>query len=136
LTGAIESSEGIRLCSRRVFKEEGKMKKLQIRIEKREIRRGVGIYIYQFDEALDELFQGKLTFTKVEGSNTAMDPAVDIDRREIQRTNVLQVMMDDLWNCGVRPTEGSGSAGSLKATQNHLEDMRKLVFKKNYEIKK
>jgi len=112
------------------------MKKLEIRIEKREIRRGVGIYIYQFDEALDELFQGKLTFTKVEGSNTAMDPAVDIDRREIQRTNVLQVMMDDLWNCGVRPTEGSGSAGSLKATQNHLEDMRKLVFKKNYEIKK
>ena len=40
-----------------------------------------------------------------------------------------QVLMDDLWHCGIRPTEGSGSAGSLKATEYHLEDMRKLVFK-------
>jgi hypothetical protein len=39
-----------------------------------------------------------------------------------------QVLMDDLWNCGVRPTEGSGSAGSLKATENHLDDMRKIAF--------
>ncbi len=26
-----------------------------------------------------------------------------------------QVLMDDLWTCGIRPTEGSGSAGSLLA---------------------
>lgn len=41
---------------------------------------------------------------------------------------VAQTLMDDLWNCGIRPTEGSGSAGSLRATERHLEDMRKLVF--------
>lgn len=41
-----------------------------------------------------------------------------------------QILMDDLWNCGLRPTEGTGSAGSLAATQKHLEDMRTLVFKK------
>lgn len=40
-----------------------------------------------------------------------------------------QVLMDDLWNAGIRPTEGSGSAGSLKATENHLNDMRKIVAK-------
>ena len=40
-----------------------------------------------------------------------------------------QILMDDLWNAGLRPTEGSGSAGALAATQRHLEDMRKLVFK-------
>lgn len=39
-----------------------------------------------------------------------------------------QQMMDELWRCGLRPTEGSGSAGSLAATQRHLEDMRRLVF--------
>lgn len=39
-----------------------------------------------------------------------------------------QQLMDELWNCGIRPSEGSGSAGSLKATQNHLEDMRKISF--------
>jgi hypothetical protein len=40
-----------------------------------------------------------------------------------------QTLMDDLWQCGLRPTEGTGSAGSLKATERHLEDMRTLVFR-------
>lgn len=39
-----------------------------------------------------------------------------------------QKLMDDLWDCGVRPSEGSGSVGSLKATQVHLQDMRKIAF--------
>ena len=28
-----------------------------------------------------------------------------------------QTLMDDLWNCGLRPTEGTGSAGSLMAKE-------------------
>ena len=39
-----------------------------------------------------------------------------------------QALMDQLWDCGVRPSEGSGSAGALLATQKHLADMRALVF--------
>ena len=38
-----------------------------------------------------------------------------------------QALIDNLWDCGLRPSEGSGSAGAMKATQNHLEDMRKLA---------
>lgn len=41
---------------------------------------------------------------------------------------MAQQLMDNLWQCGLRPSEGSGSAGSLAATQKHLEDMRRLVF--------
>lgn len=41
----------------------------------------------------------------------------------------LQSLMDELWNVGIRPTEGTGSAGSLAATERHLADMRALVFK-------
>ncbi len=40
-----------------------------------------------------------------------------------------QQLMDELWHCGMRPTEGTGSAGSLAATQRHLGDMRSLVAK-------
>ncbi len=40
-----------------------------------------------------------------------------------------QTLMDDLWQAGLRPTEGTGSAGALKATERHLEDMRKIAFK-------
>lgn len=39
-----------------------------------------------------------------------------------------QQLMDNLWTIGFRPSEGTGSAGALAATQKHLEDMRKLVF--------
>lgn len=41
-----------------------------------------------------------------------------------------QQLMDGLWNAGLRPKEGSGSAGALAATQKHLEDFRSLVFKR------
>ena len=40
-----------------------------------------------------------------------------------------QILMNDLWDCGLRPSEGSGSAGAMAAVKYHLEDMRKLVFR-------
>ena len=43
---------------------------------------------------------------------------------------LTQKLMDELWNCGFRPSEGTGSAGSLKKTEDHLKDMRKIVSKK------
>lgn len=45
------------------------------------------------------------------------------------KTTEAQELMDSLWQCGLRPSEGSGSAGALAATQRHLDDMRTLVFK-------
>lgn len=41
-----------------------------------------------------------------------------------------QLLMDNLWEVGIRPSEGSGSAGSLAATQKHLNDMRTIAFNK------
>jgi len=38
-----------------------------------------------------------------------------------------QELMDSFWQCGLRPSEGSGSAGSLKATQDNLKDLRGLA---------
>ncbi len=47
----------------------------------------------------------------------------------MQMTNEeAQCLMNDLWQCGVRPTNGEGSVGELKATQHHLKDMQKIVF--------
>ena len=44
--------------------------------------------------------------------------------------DAAQKLMDDLWDCGLRPSEGSGSAGQLAAVQKHLEDFRTMLFKK------
>lgn len=51
-------------------------------------------------------------------------PTFDLQYKE------AQLLIDELWDCGLRPSEGSGSAGSLAATQKHLEDMRKIAFEK------
>lgn len=42
--------------------------------------------------------------------------------------DVAQSLMDELWRCGLRPTEGTGSAGSLAATERHLADMRRIAL--------
>ena len=55
---------------------------------------------------------------------SAISPTLSIGLPE------AQVLMDDLWAAGLRPTEGAGSAGSLRATEKHLNDMRKIAFKK------
>ena len=39
-----------------------------------------------------------------------------------------QALIDSLWECGLRPTEGTGSAGALAAVERHLADMKKLAF--------
>ncbi len=43
-----------------------------------------------------------------------------------------QNLIDDLWDCGLRPSEGSGSAGAFKAVEYHLEDMRRIVFSPSF----
>ena len=50
------------------------------------------------------------------------EPFVCITYDEAQR------LVDELWQCGVRPSEGTGSSGSLAATERHLADMRKVAF--------
>lgn len=64
---------------------------------------------------------GRVTFTEIE-------PGMFIEPTVSLRMTEAQLLMDELWRCGLRPTEGTGSAGSLAATQAHLADMKKLLF--------
>lgn len=69
-------------------------------------------------------YVSNIELTSLENNNTVLDPTFTLTREHAQE------LMDGLWQCGLRPSEGSGSAGALAATQKHLEDMRKLVFEK------
>lgn len=60
---------------------------------------------------------------------------VDRDRMETGEQPAIQLTMadaqqliDQLWKCGLRPSEGSGSAGALSAVERHLDDMRQIAF--------
>lgn len=48
--------------------------------------------------------------------------------------HAAQKLIDDLWDAGLRPSEGSGSAGCLAATQKHLKDMRAIAFNRLMKI--
>ncbi len=41
-----------------------------------------------------------------------------------------QVLIDDLYAAGVRPTAASGSAGAMGKIEAHLRDMRRIAFGK------
>lgn len=56
------------------------------------------------------------------GTGVAIQKAFSLEYEAAQK------LMDDLWDAGLRPSEGSGSAGSLAATQKHLADLKQIAF--------
>jgi hypothetical protein len=57
-----------------------------------------------------------------------LEPAEPVDPQLELNDSEAQSLMDQLWQCGIRPTEGTGSAGAMAATQAHLADLRRLIF--------
>ncbi len=55
-------------------------------------------------------------------SGAFIEPTMRLNMTEAQE------LMDSLWHCGLRPSEGSGSAGAMAATEKHLADMQKIAF--------
>lgn len=69
------------------------------------------------------------------GEPVVMKPQDDITPASSSPTIFLaneeaQGLMDELWLAGFRPTEGTGSAGAMRAVERHLEDMRAIVSAK------
>lgn len=89
---------------------------LQIRAQSAPWLRAVQLLIRQGEATAEPIVM------KQRDPNLMLEPSLSLE------PEAAQTLMDDLWNCGIRPTEGTGSAGALAATQRHLEDMRKLVF--------
>jgi hypothetical protein len=85
-----------------------------------------GIRLYILDYSIFPKSKGictNLTFETIEeGAAYPDSAAIPLDNTSTQS------LMDMLWDCGFRPSEGSGSAGAMAATKKHLEDMRTLVF--------
>jgi hypothetical protein len=81
---------------------------------------GVEIYVGNQDTRVKDIILEKIDPAEF----IAHPPSFTVSR------DIAQTLMDDLWQCGIRPTEGTGSAGSLRATERHLADMRTIAFAK------
>ncbi len=67
-------------------------------------------------------FGRPLTLEAIPEGHAVWEPTMRIDKTDAQQ------FMDELWRIGLRPSEGSGSAGSLAATERHLADMKAIAF--------
>ena len=70
-----------------------------------------------------------LVFEEID-EGSPQQPSIKISRFFGKQTNFLQALSDALAKCGYEPITVEENKGELKATKVHLEDMRKLVFKK------
>ena len=81
----------------------------------------IAIHIYERMPNGDiSLLSGLQFTTHHEAEYVEPQEAIQLPRETSQQ------LMDALWQCGLRPSEGSGSAGSLKATENHLKDIQEF----------
>jgi hypothetical protein len=87
----------------------------------------VGFLLVKHETGKPRLVAKSLEFAELPLGAPA-DPTFNLDGQEAQE------LMDMLWNCGLRPTQGKSSVGQLDAVERHLADMRAIAFNK-LEIK-
>jgi len=91
-------------------------------------RNEISLYLFQEHFSGSGQYEGtsygQTISLKKHEEGTAVQPLTYITK------DCAQGLMDDLWQCGIRPTEGAGTAGSMAATNRHLEDMRVIVASK------
>lgn len=100
----------------------GDVMPIEIMARREEWNQGVSISMRKVIVGVSVEFAEPVTFKEIPACTLSGEPAMRLSIQSAQQ------LMDELWQCGLRPTEGTGSAGSLAATQRHLEDMRRLVF--------
>lgn len=93
----------------------------ELRAERSAYRRRVQIWMVDDQGRQGVAVARPVEFAFVEPHLTA-EPCLTIEDEEAQQ------WIDELWRAGYRPSEGTGSAGSLAATERHLEDMRRIAF--------
>lgn len=82
---------------------------------------GISIYMRQRTTGIGEVVAACVTMVKHEPGQIA-EPMLRLGIQQAQQ------LIDELWQCGLRPTEGVGSAGSLAATERHLKDMQMVAM--------
>ena len=95
---------------------------IKIRAEKIPFHRGVSFYIFRDDGRKIAAIK-EIVWKEIKENERIPDSSM-----LTLSDKCAQELFDNLWHAGFRPESQEGNEGALKATQNHLEDMRKMVF--------
>jgi hypothetical protein len=93
--------------------------KVKIAVEKLFTRMAYGLHVHV---VADKNMTIKDIVWEEVNEGAIYSPTMILDETE------AQALIDSLWDCGLRPTEGTGSAGALAAAQANLEDLRRVAF--------
>lgn len=97
--------------------------KYQFFVERSIFQRGIKLHMAEISgKTMAAAYS--ITFKEVEQGSARETPLLDLREEDAQQ------LMDELYHAGVRPSQAAGSAGQIDAVKYHLEDMRRLVFKK------
>lgn len=92
-----------------------------LRIVKEPLSDKIGVYFGERDHRGILHLVSDCTLAEIPDGGMLPSPSLRLDLA------AAQSLMDELWDCGIRPAQGSGSAGSLAATERHLSDMQGIV---------
>lgn len=101
--------------------KDGDVLDIEIVARRNDWHDGIEIYMRQLSIGGGMAIALPVVMEKYETTKVAR-PMIEIGIHQAQQ------LMDSLWACGIRPAEGSGSAGSLAATERHLRDMQMIVI--------
>ena len=86
-------------------------------------------YMWICDVPKDPQDYAKIGIASLLQFKTYPEPSVEIPPTAVLNPSDIQQLMDDLWRDGIRPTEVKTAPGEIIRLENHLADMRKIVFK-------
>jgi len=96
---------------------------IQIMARREDWQDGISIYMRQRTVGQGDTIALPVVMEKRDPMHTTrVQPMLTLGIHEAQQ------LIDELWQCGLRPTERTGSAGSLAATERHLADMQKIAL--------
>lgn len=95
--------------------------RIDVCVERSVHRRRIDVHLLASSSTGNTLVARPFTFERLDEGAVA-PPALSLLPED------AQLLMDELWRAGLRPTEGTGSAGSLAATERHLRDMRDIAM--------
>ena len=83
-----------------------------------------GVQLMVFDKRADGLvsYAENMNMRTVANGEHFGEPTMRL------KNNEAQMLMDELWRCGIRPSVDSGYAVILAATERHLKDMRVIAL--------
>jgi hypothetical protein len=94
---------------------------IEIQCQRQAWRNGVELMI--LDRSFGHLAIAEpLTLRTISDGEFFGQPTLTLENAQAQQ------LIDELWRCGLRPSEGTGSAGSLAATERHLKDMQSIAL--------